>query len=120
MLNYPPATERAVANLRNWVEGTVPLAWEEMAYLQRETDLLCANAPTDDALVQLEEMIECIFVRFHKRYRKVSVPQHLTWVIRLIDRQADSRVQRARVSTFLETSRCGSGLEGCLGEPLVD
>ena len=87
MLNYRPAPKRAVANLNNWVQGTVPLAREETAYLQRETDLLCVNVPTDNALVQLEEMIESVFVRFHKAYRKVSVPEHLTRAIHSI-RQA--------------------------------
>ncbi|MCJ1460831.1 hypothetical protein MMC28_011213 [Mycoblastus sanguinarius] len=79
MLNYRPAPKRAVANLNNWVQGTVPLAREETAYLQRETDLLCVNVPTDNALVQLEEMIESVFVRFHKAYHK----------------QADARTQKS-------------------------
>jgi len=75
MLEYRPATERAVANLVNWVEGTASLARDETAYLERAADLLCVNTPTDDALVQLEETIECAFARFCKAYRKVGAPR---------------------------------------------
>ncbi|KAL9632057.1 MAG: hypothetical protein Q9204_003955 [Flavoplaca sp. TL-2023a] len=62
MLGYRPASQRAVKNLTNWVEGTASLAREETAYLGSKEDLLCANAPADDALSQLEEFIGTVIV----------------------------------------------------------
>lgn len=72
MLGYRPASQRAVTNLTNWVEGTAALAREETAYLGSKEDLLCANAPADDALSRLEEFIETAIVRLSRGYRKVG------------------------------------------------
>ena len=72
MLEYRPASQRAVTNLTNWLEGIASLAREETAYLGSKEDLLCANAPADDALFQLEEFIETVIVRLSRAYRKVG------------------------------------------------
>lgn len=54
---YPTASRRTVANLKNWIEGKGSIARRETDYLEYGDDLLNLTAPRDEAVTWLEELI---------------------------------------------------------------
>lgn len=71
MLEYRPAPERTVQNLREWTRNNACMAREETAYLDQAGDLVSIVSPKDDALDMVEEVLEDAFVRFCGPRRKV-------------------------------------------------
>ncbi|RDA95040.1 hypothetical protein CP533_2193 [Ophiocordyceps camponoti-saundersi (nom. inval.)] len=69
LLSYPPAHQRDVESLQNWLSGTGCLAREETAYLSHSEELMSLAPEDDSALLGIESWVEDKLIRFYRGFR---------------------------------------------------
>ncbi|EFQ96677.1 hypothetical protein MGYG_08600 [Nannizzia gypsea CBS 118893] len=74
IFRYEPAKSRDVQSLRNWLRGNACVSRSEIAYLQKENELLCIYCTEDKSISQLEAWIEDNLVRFSAAFDKRPYP----------------------------------------------
>ncbi|RDA84140.1 hypothetical protein CP532_0115, partial [Ophiocordyceps camponoti-leonardi (nom. inval.)] len=88
LLSFPPAHQRDVESLQNWLSGTGCVARDETAYLSHNEELMSLAPEDDSALLGIETWVEDKLIRFFRGFRNVRVPPFDIMVMRLTERQS--------------------------------
>lgn len=86
ILQLPQASQRSVASLLNWVNGTGSIVRRETAFLY-SGDLCAVGGCKDHGIAWIESLVERIFIYFHQSFIQVRLLRPFRYQL---PRQAES------------------------------